>query len=302
MKLYAVESVDVRGLANGVYSFAKGPAEVHDRVLVTGASGAGKTRLFEAIVGARELLATHSEGFEHSTLIRAGNETSKVIISWLLTPEDQAAIGAARPVITTEVIFGADQPEEVDSRSVFLFERYGHDDATPKLEYFSEKRRLDLGGGNASIDEYAQAPLRASITPTPRKFSCLPAFLELLPDAPEKAARFAASLARFSDSCAYDTTRHVFTSRGRVLRSPRELSASEADAVMFSSTATLVGLSGSIVLVDRPDLFGIAAPRALAGLAGLGEKNQVIMATPSPAFTTAFDGAIIRLEAQRGSG
>lgn len=306
MKLLGVETIDVRGLANGVYSFARGPEEAHDRVLITGGSGAGKTRLLEVIVGARELLAIHEEVPEHATLVRPENRTSKAILSWLLTTEEQATIGAPSRVVASEIIFGATRPEEVDSRIGFLLERYAHDDATPKVEYFSEQRRLDLGGGEASLEEYAHVQLRATIRPTPRKFSWLPSFLDRLPDVPDQAARFAGSLARFSASCAYDTKGHVLTSRGRVLRSLRELSASEADAAMLSATAALVGLSGSIVLIDRPDLYGIDPARALAGLAGLGAANQLILATPSPAFAAGFDGAIVALDADassnRGSG
>jgi hypothetical protein len=60
-----------------------------------------------------------------------------------------------------------------------------------------------------------------------------------------------------------------------------------------------VGLSGSIVLVDGPELHGIHAERAKAGLAGLGADNQLIMATSSPAFASGFDGAIVELGAPR---
>jgi hypothetical protein len=141
--------------------------------------------------------------------------------------------------------------------------------------------------------------LRSS--PSPRKFSWVPAFLFELPDAPDKAARFAAILERFSPSCAYDVRRHVLSSRGRALDSLRELSASEADAVMFAATATLVGLSGSIVLVDRPELHGIDPVRALAGLSALGADNQLIMATSARAFATSFDGGVVQLDRDAAS-
>lgn len=297
MKLLAVETIDVRGLANGVFSFAKAPDEAHERVLITGDSGAGKTRLLEVIVAACELLTIHEPLPEHATLICPENRTSKTILTWRLTASEQATIASPRPVVTSEIIFGASQPEELDSRVGFLLERYGHDDATPKIEYFSEQRRLDLGGGSASLDEDAQVQLRATMGPTPRKFSWLPAFLARLSDEPAQAARFASSIANFSSTCEYDLVRQVLTSRGRVLSGPQELSASETDAVTISATATLVGLSGSIVLIDRPDLYGLDAPRAMAGLSGLGRDNQLIMATDSAAFAAGFDGAIIALGA-----
>ena len=299
MKLLSVEAIDVLGVESGVYSFAKGPEVAHERVLIIGGSGTGQTRLLELIVAAREMLAPNERVFEPTDFIRPGNQTSRAILAWQLTAEEQTLIGASSPVVSTEVIFTQEEEDEVDSRMGFLLERYGHDDEPPKFEYFSERRRLDIGGGEASLDEEGQIFLRSS--PSPRKFSWVPTFLFELPDAPEKAARFAATLERFSPSCAYDLRRHVLSSRGRALGSLRELSASEADAVMFAATATLVGLSRSIVLVDRPELHGIDPVRALAGLSALGVDNQLILATASRAFATSFDGGVVQLDRDAAS-
>jgi hypothetical protein len=295
MKLWAVEAIDIRGVPNGVYSFAKGPDQAHDRVLITGGPGAGKTRFLELIVAVRQVLVPfHGLGALFS-FIRRGNETSKVIVSWLLSIAEQASIGAASPVVATELIFGAENPKQgVDPRLLFLLERYGHDDATPKLEYFSEQRRLEFGGGEMALDETTQAQFRASADP--RKFAWLPALLADLPTTPDSETRLAATLERFSPSVAYDLHRHVLCSRGRALRNLRELSASEADALMFAATAVLVGLSRSIVLVDRPEVNGIDPNRALAGLGGLGVDNQLILATSSPELLVGFDGAVLDLD------
>ncbi len=294
MKLLGLEAIDVAGVASGVYSFAKGPELAHDRVLVLGGSATGKTRLLETIIAAREVLATGQRSMSQDSFIRPEHATSKVVLSWQLTSEEQATIGAESPAVSTEVIFCRDEDDPADPRMCFLLERYGHDDETPKLEYFSERRRLDVGGGEASLDEQEQMALRTD--PSPRKYSWVPSFLDRLQDLPGQAARFANSLGRFSPTFGYETTGHVLTSRGRVVRSLSELSASEADAVMFSATATLVGLSRSIILVDRPELHGIDPVRALAGLSGLGVDNQLILATSSPAFAAGFEGAIVQLD------
>ena len=175
----------------------------------------------------------------------------------------------------------------------FLMERYAHDDETPKFEYFSERRRLDVGGGSPSLDPFDQVFLRND--PSPRKCAWLPAFLEELPDTPKNAARFADLVRRLSGSCAYDLERHVLTSRGRVLPHLGQLTASEADAVMFAATAALVGLSQSIILIDKPELHGLEPDRVIDGLAALGANNQLIMATSSSALVATGGGVVIDL-------
>lgn len=301
MKLYSVKTIDVLGIANAVYSFAKNKSEAHDRVYLTGGSGAGRTRFLDMIVAARELLGTGERSMEELTFIRPENRTAKVVLSWELTAEEQKIIGSKKPIVTTELIFQQDEEEEVDSRIRFLIERYAHDDETPKFEYFSERRRLDVGGGSASLDEFEQIFLR--MDPTPRKCSWIPAFLEELPDREKNATRFADLVGRLSGTCAYDREKHVLTSRGRAIPDLNQLSASEADAVMFAATATLVGLSNSIVMIDRPELHGLDPARAVDGLGALGVNNQLIIATASPAFAAAGGGLIVELapDSTRGS-
>ncbi len=293
MKLYAVKTVDVLGVPNGSYSFAKSEEAAHDVVFLTGASGAGKTRFLEMIVAARELLTTGEREPHGLGFIRPGNRSAKVVLSWELDAEERATIGSKGPIASTEVIFQEDEEDDTDSRMRFLIERYAHDDETPKFEYFSERRRLDVGGGGASLDEAEQLYLRTDSSP--RKFSWVPAFLEELPDRPESASRFADLVGRLSGTAAYDLERHVLTSKGRVLSALEQLTASEADAVMFASTATLVGLSRSIVLIDRPELHGLEPARAMDGLSALGSKNQLILATGSPAFVASGPGVVVEL-------
>jgi hypothetical protein len=298
MKLWSVEAIDVQGVPNGVYSFAKDADHAHDHVLITGGPGVGKTRFLELITAVRNALVPHFETGPLLGFIRPRNKSSKAVVSWLLTTEEQAIIGAAGPVVSTETIFGAENLREgVDPRLLFLLERYGHDDRTPKLEYFSEQRRLEFGGGEMALNEKAQAPFRAS--GDPRKFAFVPSLLADLPTTPESETRFATILEQLSPSVAYDTQQHALSSRGRAVRNLRELSASEADAVLFAATAVLVGLSRSIVLVDRPEVNGIGLARALAGLAALGADNQLILATASPELLDGFDGAVVELDSRQ---
>ena len=92
MKIFGVQAIDIRGLPNGVYSFEKGPEEVHDHVLLTGGVSTGKTRLLELIVAVRELISPTDEAIDQTPFIRRENRTSKATVSWLLTSEEQVSI------------------------------------------------------------------------------------------------------------------------------------------------------------------------------------------------------------------
>ena len=293
MKLFGIQTFGVRGVADGSYSFANAAGDAADLVVVTGASGAGKTRLLELLVAAREALAPTDEGIDEDVLIRRGNRTAKAIIAFWLSPDERAIAGTTAAVIEAELVFGADEPHREDPALVFLLERYAHDDATPKFEYFSERRRLDVGGGEMDLGEDRQRRFRTS--KSPRKFAFVPGLLAALRLEPARAARFASTLAALSRACRYDLTHHRLVSGTRVLGALDELTGSEADAVLFAATAALIGLSRSIVLVDNPTVAGIDPQRALRGLASLGVDNQLIVTTSSAALATAASGTAVRL-------
>ena len=67
-------------------------------------------------------------------------------------------------------------------------------------------------------------------------------------------------------------------------------------ALALAATAALVGLSRSIVLVDRPELHGLDPVRAFEGICALGEDNQVIAATSAPELYQGFQGGVITLD------
>ena len=294
MKIYSLRSIGVRGLADGTYSFANGPDRAHDNVLIVGPSASGKTRLLDLIVAVREVVSPSDERIEQSPFVRIGNDTARAVLTLLLDEEERTLVGSPGPLIEAEVVFNSDTPEEQHPGLVFLFDRYGHDDAIPKLEYFSEKRRLDLGGGEMSLGEERQARFRTSTSV--RKLAFLPRFLDSLPKRPEQARRFARGVASLSRALRYDVERFTLLSGQRAISDLAELSASEADAVSFAATAALVGLSRSIVLVDRPELCGLDPVRAFKGICSLGEGNQVIAATSAPALIQGFQGGVITLD------
>jgi hypothetical protein len=299
VKIFSLRSIGVRGLADAVYSFASAPDRAHDRVLLVGPSASGKTRLLDLIVAVREVISPSDERIDQDPFVRIGNNTARAVVTFWLAPEERALIGASEALIDAEVVFNSDTPEEQHPGLVFLFERYAHDDQTPKLEYFSEKRRLDIGGGEMSLGEERQQRYRT--TNSVRKLAFLPRFLDRLPKQPDQARRFARGVASLSRALRYDIEQHALMSGHRKIGDLGELSASEADAVSFAATAALVGLSRSIVLVDRPELHGLDPVRAFHGISALGEENQVIAATSAPELhehfrSGGFQGGVITLD------
>jgi hypothetical protein len=301
MKILDLETFGVRGVADRFYDFAV-PADVasragaHDLVVVTGPSGSGKTRFLELIIAVREALTPSDEEMNLDSWIYPGHRTAKAKVSWLLSDDEQRIVGAPSPVHRTEVIFGGENPiSSADELLIHLIQRYDHTDATSKVEYFAENRRLDESGTEMSLDPATQIRYRSS--KNPRKYAFVPAFVRGLRNQPEKAKRFASTLAQLSRTCRYDVERWSLFSQGRAIRTLLELSGSERDALLFAATASNVGLSRSIVLVDRPELMGASPGDIMPGLFALGTHNQMFVATARPELATGARHVTIHLSA-----
>ena len=78
-----------------------------------------------------------------------------------------------------------------------------------------------------------------------------------------------------------------------------DLSSSESDAVLIAATATLVGLSHSVVFLDRPELY-VSSDRLanwVEALSRLGQKNQWFIATSDRSLAESIGRAhVVSLE------
>ncbi|HMY14866.1 MAG TPA: hypothetical protein PKA58_00995 [Polyangium sp.] len=302
MKILDLQTFGIQGVPDGSYDFAL-PADVssrsgaHDLVVVTGPSGSGKTRFLELIAAVRETLAPSDDEFIAARWIRPGNERAKAKVTWLLSDDEQRLVGAPNQVHRTETIFGGENPISSDDELlIHLFERYDHTDSTAKIEYFAENRRLDETGAEMRTEASTQVRFRSS--KSARKYAFVPAFLRELPKSPEKTKRFASTIAQLSKTCRYDVETATLFSQGRAVRKLVELSGSERDALLLAATATNVGLSHSIVLVDRPELMASSPRDIVPGLVALGADNQLFVATARPALASGARHVTIHLSAQ----
>jgi predicted ATPase len=304
MKLRYVHTTGLFGVPDGAWAFSAVDAgqtepRTKDLIVVTGPEGSGKTRFLEAIASARELLAPSGDRFDEDDWVREGNRSAKVVLGFELSEKERAEIGSEARELPAEVIFRADPdwvaPDQTDPGLLYLLERYDHDPAVSKLEYFGENRRLDVGGGEMSLGRDRQHEFRTG--KSPRKFAFLPPFLRSLRSDSLASERFARILEALGDSVRWDDDGRLLVTRSRKVTDLATLSASEADTLLFAATFCLVRLSSSIVLVDRPELYRPAVERFVQGLREAGDGNQLIVASTHPALTKAApDRVVIRFD------
>jgi hypothetical protein len=283
MKISTVSARGISGLPDLDVDLASGGASSpHSLFLVTGPSASGKTRFLEAIVATFEAVAPYEGMVRAADWVSAPNGTGRIELGlWLDGAERTHAGGGTTIAVRFES--GRVLTDAGSSLSRQLA-RYDHEDSTPKREYFPETRQILVDGQTDGLGVLEQSLLRGS--KNLRKYSFVPRFLESLPDDPARRDRFAAALSRLAPNLEYTPTNrdYCFSSQGGGSVPVTRLSSSEAEAVLLCATAAMIGLSHSVVLLDRPELY--VPPEQIVTwtqtLATLGTDNQWIIATNSP--------------------
>lgn len=286
MKLARATFMGVRGLPDATYDFMRpGSDRPYDLVVVSGPRASGKTRFLEALLFAKDVVGSYGTPPDPSPFVRGPGESAKIILTFWLDEEERAASGEPGPLCTVEALAGEDGVNsEADEGIQVLLERYEHTPRVGKVEYFPWSRQLLPYGAPAGLEAIEQRLLRTSSDL--RKYSFVPRLLGSLAHDAARAQYFAAVLSYLSPSARYAPARGgepwaCVSSHGAPPVAPSKLSASEADAVLMAATATLLQLSRSWVLIDRPDLHlepGEAWPFVTA-LGALGSDNQLIVAS-----------------------
>jgi hypothetical protein len=304
VKLLRATFLSIRGLPDLTCDFTRAShGTARDIVAVTGRASSGKTRLLEAIIAAKEVIAPYGPLVQGEQWIRVGEYAAKIELTFALDEDEQRRVGGTNPTVSVEALFGQTAcTSEADDGFTALLERYEHDARFGKLDYFPANRGIPPAGPMHGLAAFEQRLYR--LTRDPRKYSFVPRLLYELAMDPARAARFSEALARLCPDLRYvgstgtDPVR-CLSSRGSPALLPTELSTTEADALVFAATATLLTYERSIVLIDRPELS--ADERSieawLTAVRALATDVQLIVATSSPALLSSLEaGAIVSLD------
>ncbi len=295
MKIQRATFIGVRGVPDVSLDLTDArTGEARPLVIVTGPSGSGKTRMIEALIAAKEALRPYGALAAGAPWIGTTG-AAKIRVTFCLDESERDFAGTTSHTLEGETIFLPDRVNaEADDGLRAVLGRYTHNPAYGKVDYFPVERRIPMFPPFPGTGSAEQRVVR--LGKDPRKYGFILPFLRSLGQDTAQRERFAASLEALSPSCRYvpdpsgEVIPRCFSSHGGDPVTVAQLSHGEADAVLFSATATTIGLDHSIVFVDRPDLHAGDLNQFVAGLASLGKDNQLFL-TGHAALVAAAPGA-----------
>jgi hypothetical protein len=300
VKLSRAEFIAIRGVPDLTWNLARtAQATPVDVAVVTGGPASGKTRLLEAILAAKEIIAPYGLPIDGRPWLRPGKKAAKIELTFLLDADEQRRAGGIPATVHCEALFTeAGCKSDVDEAFVSVLDRYEHAPELGKVDYFAANRGLAPTGPMHGLSPVEQRIYR--LGKDARKYSFVPRLLRELDGRPERRAWFGATLAglcpwlQHLGSSGADP-RSYFSSRGGAPQLLAELATTEAEAVLFAATAAMIHHNRSIVLIDRPEQS--ASERGIAawveGARRLGDDVQLLLATASPALLASTDPAAI---------
>jgi hypothetical protein len=326
MKIQRLITNGFRGLPDRTFELGEPRGgSPFDLVFVTGPAGSGKTSFLDAIVAAKENVGPYGQLRAPAEYVRRGESGAKVRVDWVLSEEERSRSGAPSSQIATESIFAsAFVPTPAhDPAIVSILGEYDLDPRTGKVEFFHARRRLPRGVNARSITAAAVPSiargmrlLRDDAKYAGLEEHAVQAFLGLDVGDPNErggerlaAAQLAAAFSTLCRTKRLDGVRRIdggleprFIDGGGGQYGIDQLSDSERQAFLFAGTFVRSGVSGSLVLIDTPELHlsGADAQAFVTALTRLGADNQLVIATSSAeVLAIASPSQVIRLEGSR---
>lgn len=300
MKLCRAEFISIRGVPDVTWNLARtAQATPVDVGVVTGGHSSGKTRLLEAILAAKEVIAPYGLPVDGRPWLRPGETAAKIELTFLLDADEQLRAGGISAMAHTEALFSPSGCRaEVDDAFASVLDRYEQAPGIGKVDYFAANRGIAPQGPMHGLSDVEQRLYR--LTRDQRKYSFIPRLLRELDLKPERRAWFSQALNALCPDLQYEVSGSAdrqlgFSSRGGPRALLTELSTTESEAVLFAATATMVHHDRSILLIDRPEQS--AGERSIAAWVAaarqLGKDTQLLLASASPALLASVDPAAI---------
>ncbi len=301
MKLALLETIGVRGLADGAYLLGDPSAPLH-LAIVTGPPGAGTSTFIDAIAFAASRLSASGPLVDPAEVLRAGANVAAIRTAWFVDDDERRYGGLDGEVTRAQVNFerGGMASTDADPGLLGLMGRYDHTPDISKVVLFPARRLSDDFGPTINDFEASQRMMRLSSATS--KFAGLQRALVAKANDKssfETAQRLFAALAPSASIAGVNSLGQLemATSAGARLSLSR-LSFSERNAFVFAASVALMGLDRSIVLVDAPELglpVGLAA-RWIGVLRERTPEAQWIVASRDPELlVSAGKSAVIDL-------
>lgn len=305
MRLIHVRSENFAGVPDRVFAF-KARLGIARTVLITGASGSGKTSLLSAIAAAKEYIAPY--GRRPNLRERARQPARPVVLetAWQLDEVERASIGEDSIVEPTVRADDSDEPTLQPGALIELLRAYSHEPTRGKLDFFPEHRSL---GRPPSRPERARTETEerfVRLTDDSTKYRSIWTYLRHLAvrsaidqeaklrregalfadEAGSGLAVLASALSKLTDTVTLvgqESESLLFQDRTGRRFGPAALSASAADALLFAGSLFMVGHQRSVILIDRVDLYRHPSDvvRFVGGLRELVGDSQIIATTCS---------------------
>ncbi len=282
--------------------------------VITGPSGAGKTRTLEAIIAAKEHLGAYGLAPRAERWRRSDDGRIEIDLLFDGVHEKTLQAGAVRGVFE----LGAGRPSEAAPvRVAHALSRWSREVGPSKVEYFHAGRLADCEGWSSAgpMDDLPSGRL----TRARGKYSWVRSMLEQLSRAsaaraidtlaergialgvPSELDGFSRRLMKLTDRLkwlrvveASEGARCIFARPGGEVELS-DLSDGERAVVLFAAAFERLGLDQAIVLIDMPELMLHPEDhvRVVDGLASMLTDGQLIIATTSPAILRAVPASRI---------
>jgi hypothetical protein len=269
--------------------------------VVTGPAGSGKTRLLEAIVAAKEVIAPYGLFAPVEGWLAEDAAEAVVELDFALDADEQSFCESEGADVKARVVFAPEGADAEVSEGVReLLGRYEHDARVGKMDYLPANRALPPPGDAHGLSAMEQRLSRLGRDPD--KYSFVPRLLVQAatdPSDTELRPRLESALASVSRELRFvvhpsDPLR-CLSYAGSEPVAPSELGTTAAHALLVAATAALVRYDRSIVLLDRPECA--VEERSLGafvrGLLALAPGVQLIVASSSPSLKAGLDGRAI---------